>query len=609
MLIALLTLAFVQNSAVSDKQAVVLQEDLVEALGIYRVYDLPLPPSNARMIAFPDGESYPDGVVRYGLGFETSGVGAENPTHLIGLAVLPTRVRGYRTRYVEQASYVSEDEIRRLRTSSIPPFTEFGAEARLAFALQMAHLGRWETAARIAALIEPSQKQLHAKSLAARTHDLVADHWTVQYFDGFIDSGTPLRHLRRVYKHLTRGGEERRLVGGILLANPESPSMHHEDLIDQLVHYEKDASLEGLINPISLTNQLTSAIFARGKAIIPSLIAHMNDNRVTAETGGLYNFGKGDGRLTIGDICTYIVGSLTNSERINNGWTADEEACVWWMGAHEMPEEELLKRVIFLHPEDSRQDLTDVFDLRLNAIPLQMYALRFPSKLDDLYLESFDWKHNTNSALAEMIAKSDLPEKRKIELFMSAEVLGTRVHQDVAAEHLKGIQPDAPLKALLRHLESDDPFGSRGRSDGLAQNLAWRAIDLGDHRAVQLLVSKAKLHSADIRVSVLEGAFLRQRHSKQKERSIGVLRQFLRDSEEYPTATKNLDLDQIIEDRRHRPFDLLSWRNPIKVKDFAAWRIGRLLDISLKPQSSWNDEEWASYHTHVTRQLEKHASG
>ena len=60
---------------------------------------------------------------------------------------------------------------------------------------------------------------------------------------------------------------------------------------------------------------------------------------------------------------------------------------------------------------------------------------------------------------------------------------------------------------------------------------------------------------------------------------------------------------------RWDPPDLWHFKNPVAVRDYAAWCIGRLIGVQGEPQEEWRGEEWAKYRGYVLDELKERDGG
>ena len=89
------------------------------------------------------------------------------------------------------------------------------------------------------------------------------------------------------------------------------------------------------------------------------------------------------------------------------------------------------------------------------------------------------------------------------------------------------------------------------------------------------------------------------------ERGIQVLQLFLSDGTIYVPKRQKRDHGDPESERRWEPGEIASLKNPVQVRDFAAWCIGRLIGVHREPQKEWRAEDWDKYHEIVLDALRK----
>lgn len=603
-MIAVLMLALGHNFPQNAQFPVPTDAELSAAVQIYREHGLPLPPQRAELVAIPHKFNSGDGgyETEYEFGFKYRDPASGEPRILAGLRVLPDDEFSYRTE-VEDSVPIKVEQLSTLKPYYSYLGRMFEAESALALAIQLAYIGETDAAKPLAQRSTPEKRFPYDASVVQRTFVLVADYYASQYVDPKGDDETALKRLRALYASLPASKDESwssiaELVSrGILEANtPTGASLgSNEYLIDGLADYGSST----FVTHDRYEDPAVLAVLARGKSIVPNLIAHLEDRRATKSY-----IPRRDNDPThivlFKDICRGIVYSLASASPDFGSSINKSKAEEWWDEVKGIDEESFLKSAMY--------SLSDVgwfgrgkTDFPLRTVPLRMYSFQFPHKLPDLYLESLNWKYNTNEQLAQMISDSGLSPAQKVRLFNAAAERGTAVHQDVATKFLKEYDPDAELEALRTLLRQDDPFGLGGGGDWRAYRLALRVIDRKDKETAELLVTAAKAKGTAIRVNVIDGIYHSGEYGKtgSKSTAIEALSGFLEDTEVHRRG----------DPRRHAPAELWGFKKPISVRDQAAWCIGRLLDVPVEPRSSWRAEDWANYRNLVIDMLKKRDGG
>lgn len=611
-MIALLAVLLQQNFPTAPQFPIPTDAELQSALQVYRQYGLPLPPRGSQLVKYPSGESMDqegNRTTHWAIAYKLPG---RELMLLRGLGYLPDESSPISWAKPEEAQAISGDEAKTLKGSAYGGFdVKFEINNSLAMAIQFYYLGDLDLAQHFASG-EYFRYYGKDKSVVGRTYLLVGKYYLSQYADKGADVSRIVRALTQVRENLDSGygwNWIQQQADAVIAAQQQFTSRPGSDerLVDELIYYGLHEDERRYFDRFN--DPYFKAILARGVAIVPTLIKHLEDNRATR------NFSRGqmngvDNFSLINALCERIVGSLMSSRQVNRGSILRTQNPIeWWDSVKGKSEIEILERAIFFHEEDAIYDRDKAGSVSLNAIPLEIFKLRYPSKLPDLYLESLDRAGNTNEALASIIDESSLSDEKKADLFRTAIDRGTASHKATAARYLKEYDSEAAKEALRSALQLESPFGdSPGISaDYQAAGFAGQVMENGDLEMAETLVEKALKEDSGVRVNVILGIYGRWGPRKETELQVPALRLFLNDSTVHTTHMQRLTSG----DRsayyimRSEPFDLLKFDNPVQVRDYAAWCIGRLIGVQREPQEGWRAEDWDQYHEIVLDALRK----
>ncbi|MCH8980068.1 MAG: hypothetical protein IH945_12625 [Armatimonadetes bacterium] len=612
-MVAALMLALGQNFPEMPQYPIPTDAELQSALQIYQHYGLPLPPQGSQLVKYhasrsTDGEGIT--TIHWSIAYKLPGRQARL---LRGLTYLPKEGFPYMMARPEESHPVSGDDAKALRGSSFGWFeSNFESDSNLAMAIQMYGRGEVDLAKHFASGTTQRYDRKET-TLQSRVYTLVAKYYLTQYADKSANVANIARVLIEIREQLDTGSGwnwVQREADSVIGAQRPFTSRPGTDerLVDELVYFGLADATYFL--DARKRDPYFRAILARGVAIVPTLINHFDDDRATR------HFSKGqmngvDGFGSIQGLCKLVVGSLMSSRHVNRGSIiGDVEPQDWWESVKGRRETDVLKRAIFFHEEDALYDGDKSGNIPLNEIPLQIFELRYPNQMADLYLESFQYKGNSNEALARIIDKSSLPDAKKADLFRTAIDEGTASHKATATRYLKKYDAESAREALRTALKMGSPFGE-GAKDHQASGLARQVMENGDEEMVRILVEKAMKEDTGVRVNVISGIYGRSGRAKISELRMTALRLFLDDATVHTTSSQKIQSGDY-SDRtlmRWDPPDLWHFKNPVAVRDYAAWCIGRLIGVQGEPQEEWRGEEWAKYRGYVLDELKERDGG
>ena len=611
-MIALFAVLLQQNFAEIPKYPIPTDAELRGALGVYREYGLPLPPQGSQLVKYPVGKSFDrDGnrTVHWDLAIKLPG---RVPRLLRGLDYLPASNKPNDRLKAAGAQPISAEEAKAYHRSSFNGLgAKFEIDRHLAMAIQMYSMGDLDLAQHFASG-EEYRYYGEDRTVGRRTYLLVAKYYLSQYEDKDADVAKIAHALAGVREHLDDGIDwnwiQRQADAVIAAQQPfTSRAGTDERLVDELIYYGL-AELEPAYDN-RLKDPYFLAILARGVAIVPTLIKHLDDSRATrrlsrASHNGIDNF------TFVQSLCEEIVSSLMSPKHVNRRVIiSDVKPQDWWDSVKRLPEIEILKRAIF-HDDDELNPNYGISTISLNVLPVDIFVLRYPNQIPDLYLESLDHKKNSNEYLARIIDESSLSVERKSELFREAIARGTASHKSTATWYIRKYDKKAAREALRDALLVDAPFGD-ALKDHKALRLAGQVMEVGDADLVELLVRQSQKEDSGVRINVISGIYENEWKDKNNSLRLMALKLFLEDATTYITEMQRMKSgdDSDIWHLRLDPSYLWTFENPFQVRDCAAWCIGRLIGVLREPQNEWRPEDWDQYHEIVLDALRKRDGG
>jgi hypothetical protein len=409
------------------------------------------------------------------------------------------------------------------------------------------------------------------------------DHWVARIHH---DPGTPLPALARYLNRAllgTKGGKaDRALARSVeLAARPRTaPPGSAESLIDELVDL-------GGVSPgpfrkgVSLRSDPRYQALARlGLAIVPALIAHLDDQRITRALGPLINTGLGlkDGdNLRVRDVVLDLLEQLHGGPFALREGTLDERLRVignWFSDAHKLGEEKYV--VARILGEDATDD-------RFRPALFELLTEKYPEHLPAVFRKLIDTRrrqHRYASWYARAIAEAPIPREQKQKILEYAAVQDVPALRAAGIHHLRPLDPKL-AKGLLLH-----GLANLGTEPGFAEaelaGIVAEGTDRDEWSALGLAVRRAEV-GARIR---LLGEVSREQSPAAQRHRLAFLAEYLTD-------------DEVRHDRYNFEFERLEVRN------FVATQLADILSISAEPKSDWTPAQWADLRVQIRTAVAK----
>jgi hypothetical protein len=564
----------------SDK---ICTKHLDRLLALHQEYGLPLPPPEAKLVRFRAFQ----GQVGYDAERATRFVNPNRPN--LGFSLDGRTVLG---NFNEPGQV---DEI----SPAKPEAASLGEDARpdLLPAIQF-HGRGWKTLSHAAYRLWLAENVVWDWG-----EDALAEMaWEQWMFRLSFDPHTPLpmvaKHLKRVRAQLDPeavGGEfVRELLRDLDLALTPRNSRPGSDeaLIDDLIYTWGSEAQEHIIKePRTNTRYQTAfrastryqAILDRGFAIVPALIAHLDDQRLTRFVehipiiNRLYDTYHCRVKDIVWDILCTLAGERLDPPKLKDRNRA-ADARKWFAAAQKIGEENyFIGRV--LGPKDNPFVNDDLFWLVVRKYPKRLPEVyRKLIELPEPYLAERSWQ------LAQAIAASPLPDadKRKILEFAARQT--NPHHRAAGVNFLRQFDAEKARELLIAGLDV-----VTGRVHDGVLTLAELVGERADPREWQALARAVRRADVGSRLELLKVIAEEPSHENRAVR--------LKFLAEYLT-------DDAVRDKRADPkrFDYFAAGRDferLEVRDYVATRLVELLKLDLEPRPNWKPAQWARFREEV----------
>jgi hypothetical protein len=322
------------------------------------------------------------------------------------------------------------------------------------------------------------------------------------------------------------------------------------------------------------------AIIRRGFDIVPALIAHLDDARVTRIRPGDDDIED----FSVGSIAFDLLAQLSGESFLLNDKTLEARYAavgMWFADAQKLGEEKyILSRV--LGTEDDRG---------LKPALLWLLCEKYPERVPEVYRDLID-NHPDMARIgghfAKAIAEGPLPGNEKHKIFEYAAKQNNPYHCSAGSKYLRAFDPKSAHRYLLAALERVPT--SPNREEALP---AWIVAESTDSREWQALAKVVRRTDVDGRLELLF-AVARNRAPETRKLRIAFLAEYLTDDAERDTSQ-----DQPGRNTAGNEYPQLQVRN------FSALQLAIMLDIDDTPGKEWTAEQWAELREKVSKAVAK----
>lgn len=509
--------------------------------------------------------------------------GAEGPRYLIGTGISTRPVR-----------VVAEEPFRQPLDAETLVASDWNDDAQrdqeLAVGLQLWGRGQAEVARRLV------QRRGPAETMLDRIAVLAAAHWRAQVHESTLPLGEVERRLRAAAALLpgarpAADGEPAGLPApwdqildqlARAAAAPVPPPDPLTALVLGLVHSRRAGGLMAVPDD---TDAAFHAVVVQGFAIVPVLLAHLDDDRLTrARTTGFNNFRSYGRPLSelVGEALQAIAGNVIPSAGLPAPRVRRADAEAWWADVRGRSEDEYLLERFAGDPDGAA-----------NASSMRILAAKYPERLELALLELVQ-RHpeRVGHAIVDTIADGSMRTAKKIEL-LERIAATNRVQRLAALRRLAGVDEERFCARFLEVLAGvsrttppevwTSPDGSLGHLVVLTRRPeVWLAF-LRTAREAQI----------GLRMEWLGMFSYDYLGDRQRRERLACLAAFLDDEEVYDVKASG-------QDGPHAAFTF----ERLAMRDFAALRLASLLGFAQGGAPQWTAEQWAALRAKVRKALQ-----
>jgi hypothetical protein len=593
-----------------DKETQRRAANLVEAIEnrldylmqLYREYDLPFPPNEAKLVRYESGggrlvNEKPQPLT-YTLGFLLEEGGKETPTVIL-LGTSDVHFHRHPEFTVFDPTGASSKNVDALlQDASLDQFKG------LPTAIQCKARG-WDELAEtlLATSLKAGPQELSPKS---RLYQMAWNYWTGQVLrrsqTQWANVYKQLNALLAADKTLdTEASRDllRRLDLSLKPSNAKPGSV--AALIDSLM----DASPHELLLEDDHPNSPYAQLVKKGFEAVPELIEHLDDDRLTHHQFlGFNNFQPF--QFCVSDVVSDVLEELAGQrlgrngiERLKTYPSKKADAQAWWEKAKAKGEKDYLIEHVL--PERDEEGWTTFPRDRM----LWILVRKYPKALPSVYRTLLDKRPTVCSdPIAEAIAKGPLPRHEIRDLFVYATANTHFEHRYCALLHLKDFDEKQFIARLTETYNSlpgtpaKDYFSCR---EGWLAGVARSTDDEGVWRALE---KAAKRADVGLRVEMLSQMKNWFNKRSTRERALRFLAAFLDDA-----TVRDATSDK---EKYESPYANWDFTH-IEVRYCAAIQIATLLKLAVempkgrfgKEAEPWTPEQWEKFRKQVREALKR----
>jgi len=197
---------------------------------------------------------------------------------------------------------------------------------------------------------------------------------------------------------------------------------------------------------------------------------------------------------------------------------------------------------------------------------------------------------------AEAIAKSDLPQKKKMELLTYASKQSNLEHRVSALRELKDLDHERFVKLLVETLNALPVTPKEPYWDCAEASFAQLTLHTSDPCAWRALKNAAKRVNVVLRMEMLSRMMRGDSMKCGKRQLLDMFAEFL-DDNSMPDFSSNPQMFEC-------PYSCFSLPR-LSVQNLAAKAIAHILDLDSKPEPDWTMEQWVKLHDQIRRELKR----
>lgn len=550
-------------------------EDLAAAVARYQELGLPMPPADAKLVLLLPKWGREPQQPAFRLSTQADGA----VLYLFGTC---TGTSPRRVGAVEPlAKPLGAEEL------EVEPFLDdFDRDQSLALGLQLWARGYREVARGIV------QRQAHGQRLLDRTAQLAAAHWHAQLHE----SDEP---LERIEQRLRAAVALLPAHGSPVAAGVAFPWMQPwSQLVDQLacsiakpmpgldaetalvlamVHSRRPG---GLALEADEGDAPFDAVVRRGFAIVPALLRHLDDDRLTrARTIGINNmrsYTRPLGELA-SDALLEIAGDVIPCSTQWARRVVVDEARAWWAAASQQAEDEYMVASF----------------LRGHTGAMHILAAKWPERLFLAIVELVErTPERAGGDVVDAIADGSMRKAQKVELLerIAAASLDGRLH---ALRRLADVDEDRFCARFLEVLASAPKEMPKEVWTSPHGSLGHLVVLTGKRDVWHAFVRTARSMPIGLRMQYLEPFAYRYLEDRQRRERLACLAAFLDDEEVYDVAASG-------QQGPHAAFTF----SQLAMRDFAAHQLAMMFRYDAIGGPKSTATEWAELRERVRRSLQ-----
>ena len=570
-----------------------------QLLADYRAYGLPLPPGNAKLVRFEPGGGF----------FRNDKL---PPAHFLGFLLRPG------TKHRPPILLVGTEEI---RLEADTPVEAVEPKPALLTGIDSPWWGRATFEANTGLAIALQCKSRGWHGLAQKLWALGLKQDIGQGFGGAfnqpanLSNRSALAYLAWAYSgnELVNPDTDRtrtaKRMKALLAVEPQLNTEVNRELLKSLEaalvpSTARRGSVERMIDDLTETcntrrqgdedDPRYSRLGQKGFAVVPALIEHLDDDRLTRSVRpGFNNFPPRILRVkdVVSDLLRELAGEEVGEEwlqRQHSYMVERTDARAWWVKARKEGEEAYLLAHVLPGGKEANSP---------NRLMLSIITERYPKYLPKLYKANLNERPKMQSwPLAEAVARSALPKEKKRELFLQASRHKTLEHRRVGLSQLQKLDPQRFITILLKTLDglpksTTGPYWSCPEAD-----FAEIVLETDDPRAWAMLEKVAKRSDVGLRMEFINIMDYSTLGSRQRRQRLKFLAAFLDDAEA-PDVKANLRMF-------NGPDARFAFRRPA-VRDLAAMEIVSILAMPDQPDRDWTPQQWEKLRNNVKEALKK----
>ena len=424
------------------------------------------------------------------------------------------------------------------------------------------------------------------QTLEEATALLLFEHWHNQIVESEVDLVTIHGRMHAAmgrHRTLHTPQNEQLLADLQLAATPaKEPVDALTALVLDLVHCRRAG---GLVQTDDAADARFDAVVRKGFAIVPALLAHLDDRRLTrALTAGFNNFPSYIRPLgeVVGDALQQISGDSLPVQGFPTATVSAADAAAWWEQANQQQEDEYLL-ACFLGREGRAA----------SAGAQKVLAAKFPERLELALIELVEQHvERVTPPMLDAITCGSMRKQKKVEL-LERVAAGPIEQRNYALRCLAGVDEAAFVVILQQLLEAAPVRAPVPVWTSPVAGLGHLVLRTGDPGVWQAFRRAAVRADVVLRMEYMNPFDYTYVGNRLRTERLAMLASFLDDAEVN-------DVEASMQGGPHAAF---TYRR-LAMRDFAADKLASLLQLGVHGSPHWNETQWAELRGKVRAALE-----